>query len=88
MEIGWETFAIASEPELIFTGKSPLAQVEKGRLVPYEKVFTKIKEDKEFPLSLHSQIKIGDLSFEMTRFNSGSGLDIGFRNTQEDGLII
>lgn len=24
----------------------------------------------------------------MTRFNSGSGLDIGFRNAQEDGLII
>ena len=24
----------------------------------------------------------------MTRFNSGSGVDIGFRATQEDGLLI
>lgn len=39
-------------------------------------------------MSLHSQIKIGDLAFEMTRFNSGSGVDIGFRSVQEDGLII
>lgn len=39
-------------------------------------------------MSLHSQIKIGDLSFEMTRFNSGSGIDIGFRAIQEDGLLV
>lgn len=51
-------------------------------------MFTKIKEGEDFPLSLHSQIKIGDLSFEMTRFNSGSGIDVGYRANMEDGLII
>lgn len=88
MEIGWETHYIAADPELIFTGKNPIAEVVKGRLVPHEKVFTKIKEGKEFPLSLHSQIKLGDLAFEMTRFNSGSGIDVGFRSGQEDGLLV
>ena len=41
-----------------------------------------------FPLSLHSQLKIGNLSFELTRFNSGCGIDIGFRPTMEDGIVI
>jgi serine/threonine protein phosphatase PrpC len=39
-------------------------------------------------LSLHSQIKLGNLSFEMTRFNAGWGDDVGFRATMEDGLIV
>lgn len=47
--------------------------------MPIEKVFSKIAEGKFVPLSLHSQIKLGNLSFEMTRFNTGVGEDIGFR---------
>lgn len=34
MEIGWETFFISSEPDLIFTGKNSLAEIQKGRLIP------------------------------------------------------
>lgn len=56
--------------------------------MPVERVFTKIPKEEDFPLSLHSQIKIGSLSFEMTRFNSGSALDIGYRSVQEDGILI
>ena len=88
IEIGWETYYVASDPDLIFTGKNHIAEISKDRLVPKERVFTKIKESQEFPLSLHSQIKIGDLAFEMTRFNSGSGIDVGYRSGMEDGLII
>lgn len=39
-------------------------------------------------MSLHSQIKIGNLSFEMTRYNAGQIEDIGFRESMEDGLVI
>ena len=44
MEIGWDTHYIASDPEFIFTHKDYLATVEKGRLIPKDRVFTKIKE--------------------------------------------
>jgi len=37
---------------------------------------------------LHSQIKLGNLSFEMARFNAGVGEDIGFRTIMEDGFIV
>ncbi len=43
MEIGWETYYIAADPQLLFTGKNPVAEVVKGRLMPNQKVFTKIK---------------------------------------------
>lgn len=43
MEIGWDIYHFAEDPELIFTGKNPIAEVVKGRLVPHEKVYTKIK---------------------------------------------
>lgn len=56
--------------------------------MPIEKVFSKIAEGKFVPLSLHSQIKLGNLSFEMTRFNTGVGEDIGFRPLMEDGYLI
>jgi hypothetical protein len=72
----------------VFSGKDPIGQISKGRLIPQGKIFSKIQPGKALPLSLHSQIKIGNLSFEMTRFNSGVGEDIGFRETMEDGLII
>ena len=51
-------------------------------------VFSKIEASKTYPLSLHSQLKIGNLLFELRRFNSGTGLDIGYRPTMEDGLVI
>jgi len=51
-------------------------------------VFSKIKNGKAVPLNLHSQIKIGNLSFEMTRYNSGQIDDMGFRESMEDGLVI
>lgn len=34
VEIGWETYYVAANPELILTGKNPVGQVSKGRLVP------------------------------------------------------
>lgn len=40
------------------------------------------------PLALHSQIRLGNLVFEMTRFNAGVGEDVGFRTPMEDGCII
>lgn len=55
--------------------------------MPKGKIFSKIKEGKYEPLELHSQIKLGNLIFEMTRFNAGYGEDIGFRNLMEDGVI-
>jgi hypothetical protein len=70
------------------TGKNPVGQVSKVKLIPQGKVFSKIKEGKPVPLGLHSQIKIGNLSFEMTRYNAGQIEDIGFRETMEDGLVI
>jgi hypothetical protein len=88
IEIGWETYYISNNPELILTGKNPVGQVSKGKLIPQGKVFSKIKEGKPVPLGLHSQIKIGNLSFEMTRYNAGQIEDIGFRETMEDGLVI
>ena len=72
---------ISSDPEFVFAGKNHIAEVNKGRLIPQGKVFSKIKAGNPFPLSLHSQLKIGNLSFELTRFNSGFGTDIGFRPT-------
>lgn len=51
-------------------------------------VFSKIEPEKIYPLSLHSQLKIGNLLFELKRFNSGTGLDVGFRPNMEDGLVI
>lgn len=60
----------------------------KGRLIPQEKIFSKIPSKKYIPLTLHSQIKMGNLSFEMTRFNAGVGEDVGFRELMEDGLVI
>lgn len=51
-------------------------------------VFSKIESEKVYPLSLHSQLKIGNLLFELKRFNSGVGLDIGSRPSMEDGLVI
>lgn len=62
--------------------------MSRGKLIPNEKVFSKIKPDTFFPLSLHNQLKIGNLMFELNRFNSGSINDIGFRPTMEDGMIM
>ena len=64
------------------------AEVIRGRLVPREKIFAKILPEKNYQLQLHDQIKIGDLSFELTRFNVGMGENIGHRQTMEDGLIV
>ena len=44
IEIGWETYYVASDPDLIFTGKNHIAEISKSRLLPKERVFTKIKE--------------------------------------------
>ena len=88
LEIGWESFHISSDPDLIFNGKNPIAEVRKGRLLPETKIFSRIPANKYVPLSLHSQIRIGNLSFEMTRFNAGSGEDVGFRPTMEDSLVV
>lgn len=88
VEIGWETFSISNDPEFVFKSKDAVAEVSKGKLVPKGKIFSKIKEGKYVPLSLHSQIRLGNLVFEMTRFNAGVGEDIGFRNLMEDGYII
>ena len=51
-------------------------------------VFSKIEAEKVHPLSLHSQLKIGNLLFELRRYNSGTGLDPGYRPGMEDGLVI
>lgn len=51
-------------------------------------VFAKIEPEKVYPLSLHSQLKMGNLLFELKRFNSGVGLDMGFRPGMEDGVVI
>lgn len=59
----------------------------RGRLIPREKVFAKILPDKNYPLQLHDQIKIGGLSFELMRFNVGVGEDIGLREDMEDCYI-
>lgn len=88
MEIGWETFHIAKDPEFVFKSKDSVGEVTRGKLFPRGKIFSKIPEGKFMPLSLHSQIRLGNLIFEMTRFNAGVGEDIGFRNLMEDGLIM
>lgn len=72
----------------MFVGKNPIAYVKNYRLVPQTMVFSKLPAKVAYPLALHSQVKIGDLSFEMTRFNSGWGEDIGFRKSMEDGMVI
>lgn len=51
-------------------------------------MFTKIQPEKNHQLFLHDQIKIGDLLFELTRFNYGAGENIGFRETMEDCFIV
>jgi hypothetical protein len=51
-------------------------------------VFSKIQADKIYPLSLHNQLKIGNLLFELKRFNSGAGEDVGSRPAMEDGIVI
>ena len=88
VEIGWDPYLFSSDPDLIFSCKHPIAQVVRERLIPHEMVFSKIEASKIYPLSLHSQLKIGNLLFELRRFNSGTGLDIGYRPTMEDGLVI
>ena len=42
-------------------------------LVPKTRVFSKIEADKNYQLNLHDQVRIGDLTFELNRFNVGSG---------------
>lgn len=79
---------MSSDPDFLFHSKNVVGEINKGRIIPLEKVFSRIPEGKFTPLSLHSQIKLGDLSFEMTRFNTGVGEDIGFRPIMEDGLLI
>jgi hypothetical protein len=79
IEIGWETYYVSNNPDLILTGKNPIGQISKGKLIPQGQVFSKIKDGKAVPLSLHSQIKMGNLAFEMTRYNTGLIEDIGFR---------
>ena len=88
IEIGWEQFDISGDPDQVFVGKNPIAYVKNYRIVPQTMVFSKLPGKVAYPLALHSQVKIGDLSFEMTRFNSGWGQDIGFRKTMEDALVI
>lgn len=73
IEIGWEQFNISADPEQVFIGKNPIAYVKNYKLVPQTMVFSKLPAKVSYPLALHSQIKLGELSFELTRFNSGWG---------------
>jgi hypothetical protein len=57
-----------------------MAEINKGRLVPKDKVFAKIAANKQHALSLHSQLKLGNLMFELNRFNTGSVTDTGNRH--------
>ena len=47
--------------------------------MPKDKVYAKILPNKNYKIQLHDQLKIGDLVFELNRFNTGEGEDIGFR---------
>jgi hypothetical protein len=51
------------DPSTIFHPTKHIAEVSKGKLIPQEKVFSKIKPLLAYPLSLHSQLKIGNLLF-------------------------
>lgn len=72
----------------MFAPKNSLAEVSKGKLIPFDKVFARISSNKAFALSLHSQLKLGNLMFELNRFNTGKILDNGSRTEMEDGLLI
>lgn len=76
--------------------ESSIAFVRKGRMFPPLKklgnsqntIFTELPHDKYHRLGLHDQIKIGNLLFELTRFNYGADENIGFRDTMEDCLVV
>lgn len=56
-----------------------MATVLRGKIIPKDKVYAKILPHKNYKINLHDQVKIGDLVFELNRFNTGVGEDIGFR---------
>lgn len=70
VEIGWEPYVFGNDPDLLFSPKHPMAQVVRERLIPHEMVFSKIEAAKSYALSLHSQLKIGNLLFELKRYPS------------------
>ena len=88
IEVGWVPYEIPTSPEDIFTGEDSLATILRGRLIPKEKVYSKITPHKNYKVSLNDQIKIGDLVFQLNRFNTGIGEDIGHQETMEDYLIV
>ena len=71
IEIGWVPYQVPTSPEDIFTGEDPLATILRGKIIPQEKVYSKILPHKNYKISLHDQVKIGDLVFELNRFNLG-----------------
>lgn len=65
-----------------------MAKIIKGKIFPIQRVFSRIISDKNYQLDLHDQLKIGDLVFELDRFNLGAGESIGFRELMEDCFIV
>ena len=79
VEIGWTPYDVPTSPEDIFTGEDSLATILRGKIFPKDKVYAKILPNKNYKIQLHDQLKIGDLVFELNRFNTGAGEDPGFR---------
>lgn len=65
-----------------------VAEIVKGQLIPKTRVFSRIEPEKNYQLNLHDQIKIGELIFELNRFNAGAGESLGGRELMEDCYIM
>ena len=42
IEVGWEPYYFSSDPDFIFSCKKPIAELARGRLIPNERVYSKI----------------------------------------------